>query len=65
MPIYKNWNDFDALRDKNKILIIYGAGANGRRFLERHKIVPDYFCDKNARQIDCGGGGGGGGGAKI
>jgi len=51
MPIYKNWNDFDALRDKNKILVIYGAGENGHRFLNRHKIVPDYFCDKNARYI--------------
>jgi len=51
MPLYKNWNDFDALRDKNKVLVIYGAGANGHRFLDRHKVVPDYFCDKNARQI--------------
>ncbi len=51
MPLYKGWNDFDALCDKNKVLVIYGAGANGRRFLDRHKIVPDYFCDKNARQI--------------
>lgn len=51
MPLYKSWNDFDALRDKNKILVIYGAGINGHRFLDYHKIVPDYFCDKNARRI--------------
>jgi len=51
MPLYRNWNDFDTLRDKNKVLVIYGAGAIGRRLLDRHKIVPDYFCDKNARQI--------------
>jgi len=51
MPLYKDWNDFDSLRDKNKVLVIYGAGANGRRFLEHNKIVPDYFCDKSAKQI--------------
>jgi len=51
MPIYKNWNDFDTLRDKTKVLVIYGAGANGCRFLNNHKVIPDYFCDKNARQI--------------
>jgi len=51
MPSYKNWNDFDTLRDKSKVLVIYGAGANGRRFLDRHKVIPDYFCDKNARRL--------------
>jgi len=51
MPIYKNWNDFDTLRDKNKILIIYGAGYMGLRLLNDYKIVPDFFCDKNARVI--------------
>jgi len=51
MPLYKNWDDFDALRDKNKVLVIYGAGANGHRFLNNYEIVPDYFCDKDATRI--------------
>jgi hypothetical protein len=51
MPIYKNWRDFDAMRDKSKILVIYGAGYNGCRFLNVHKVIPNYFCDKNAGKI--------------
>ena len=51
MPIYKNWQDFDAMRDKSKVLVIYGAGNNGLRFLNFNKVIPDYFCDKNARKI--------------
>jgi len=50
MLLYKNWNDFDTLHDKSKVLVIYGAGVNGHNFLDHHKIVPDYFCDKNAKQ---------------
>jgi len=51
MPIYKNWQDFHEMRDESKVPVIYGAGQNGRRLLNVHKVIPDYFCDKNARQI--------------
>jgi len=51
MPIYKNWQDFHEMRDKSKVLVIYGAGHNGCRLLNIHKVIPDYFCDKNARKI--------------
>jgi [citrate (pro-3S)-lyase] ligase len=51
MPIYKNWQDFDAMRDKRKVLIIYGAGASGCELLNFGNIIPDYFCDKNANLI--------------
>jgi len=49
MPLYKNWNDFDTLRDKNKVLVIYGAGYMGLSLLNDYEIIPDFFCDKNAR----------------
>jgi citrate lyase synthetase len=51
MPLYKNWQDFDSMRSKRKILVIYGAGDWGYRLLNLGNIVPDYFCDKNAKQI--------------
>jgi hypothetical protein len=51
MPIYKNWQDFDTMRDNRKKLIICGAGDWGRRLLNFGNIVPDYFCDKNAKRI--------------
>jgi hypothetical protein len=51
MPLYRNWNDFDTLRNKSKVLVIYGAGHMGLRLLNHHKIIPDFFCDKNARII--------------
>jgi hypothetical protein len=51
MPIYKNWQDFDAMRGKRKNLVIYGAGDWGHRLLNIGNVVPDYFCDKNAKQI--------------
>jgi hypothetical protein len=51
MPIYKNWQDFDAMHDKSRVLVIYGAGYNGLRFLNFHKVIPDYFCDRDARKI--------------
>jgi [citrate (pro-3S)-lyase] ligase len=51
MPLYKNWQDFDALRNKSKVLVIYGAGFAGDVLLNEYKIIPDYFCDKNAKQI--------------
>jgi [citrate (pro-3S)-lyase] ligase len=52
MPIYKNWQDFDTMRDKRKILVIYGAGEWGRKLLNMGNIIPDYFCDKNANLIE-------------
>jgi hypothetical protein len=61
MPIYRNWQQFDATRDKNKVLVIYGAGYSGLRFLNFNKVIPDYFCDRNAKKIKSiveGGGGG-------
>jgi hypothetical protein len=51
MSIYKNWQDFDKTRNKSGILVIYGAGTNGRIFFEHYKIIPDYFCDKKANKI--------------
>jgi citrate lyase synthetase len=51
MFIYKNWQDFDTMRDKRKNLVIYGAGEWGRKLLNLGNIVPDYFCDKNAKRI--------------
>lgn len=57
MSIYKNWQDFDSMRSRNKVLVIYGAGHNGHHFLNFCKIIPDYFCDKNAsRKVIEGGG---------
>jgi len=51
MPIYKNWQDFDKMRDKSKVLVIYGAGAIGLSILNHNGVIPDYFCDKNAKKI--------------
>lgn len=44
---FKNWQDYEKLRDPNKLLIIYGAGVSGRHFLNVNKVIPDYFADKN------------------
>jgi len=33
MPLYKDWNDFDTLRDKSKVLE------------EMKKLLPEYGCD--------------------
>ncbi|MDR1811682.1 MAG: hypothetical protein LBQ87_02545 [Candidatus Fibromonas sp.] len=41
MPIYRI----------DSVLVICGAGYNGYRFLDFHKVIPDYFCDMDTRKI--------------
>jgi len=49
--IIKNWQDFESFRNSNIPLVIYGAGGAGKHFLMVNKVVPNYFCDKNAKKI--------------
>jgi hypothetical protein len=49
--IIKSWQDFDSSRNKDIPLVIYGAGVAGKHFLMVNKVIPDSFCDKNAKKI--------------
>ncbi|GBU23474.1 [Citrate [pro-3S]-lyase] ligase [Fibrobacteria bacterium R8-3-H12] len=49
--IFKNWQDFESSRNSDIPLAIYGAGVAGKHFLMVNKVIPNYFCDKNAKEI--------------